>query len=83
MRILILTCEYVKKSTLRFGPRSGGAEPAVARRRHIERHIGRSQGLEAAPQPFKLVRIRGQFGPCIVINPVLAPEPSLLSQNNC
>ena len=30
------------------------AEPAGARRRHVERHIGRRQGLEAAPQAFKL-----------------------------
>jgi hypothetical protein len=29
------------------------AEPAVARRRHVKRHVGNRQRLEAAPQPFE------------------------------
>jgi hypothetical protein len=30
------------------------AEPAVARRRDVERHLGNGQRLKAMPQPFKL-----------------------------
>ena len=45
------------------------AEPAVARRRHVERHLGRRQGLEAAP----LLR-------SITLSGVSAPIP--LSERN-